>query len=113
MKRNIMQDLIAWKQDKNRKPLILQGARQVGKTWIMQEFGKTQYQEYVYFNFDEEEELRSIFQTSKDPFRIVNLLGMISGKKILPETTLILFDEIQKCPEALNALKYFQETAGE
>ena len=113
MKRNIMQDLIAWKQDKNRKPLILQGARQVGKTWIMQEFGKTQYQEYVYFNFDEEEELRSIFQTSKDPFRIVDLLGMISGKKILPETTLILFDEIQECPEALNALKYFQERAGE
>lgn len=113
MKRNAMQSLINWKNDPERKPLILRGARQVGKTWLMKEFGQTCYANYVYFNFDEEDELKSIFQTNKNPHRIIELLSMISGEKIQPGETLILFDEIQECPEALNTLKYFKEKANE
>ena len=113
MKRNAMQSLINWKNDPERKPLILRGARQVGKTWLMKEFGQTCYANYVYFNFDEEDELKSIFQTNKNPHRIIELLSMISGDKIQPGETLILFDEIQECPEALNTLKYFKEKANE
>jgi hypothetical protein len=113
MKRNAMQSLINWKNDPERKPLILRGARQVGKTWLMKEFGQTCYANYVYFNFDEEDELKSIFQANKNPHRIIELLSMISGEKIQPGETLILFDEIQECPEALNTLKYFKERANE
>lgn len=113
MKRNAMQSLINWKNDPERKPLILRGARQVGKTWLMKEFGQTCYPNYVYFNFDEEDELKSIFQANKNPHRIIELLSMISGEKIQPGETLILFDEIQECPEALNTLKYFKEKANE
>ena len=113
VKRNAIQAMINWKNDEERKPLVLRGARQVGKTWLMKEFGKNFYKSFVYFNFDEEEELRSIFETNKNPQRIIELLSMICGEKILPGETLILFDEIQECPEALNALKYFREKAGE
>lgn len=113
MKRNAMQSLINWKNDPERKPLILRGARQVGKTWLMKEFRQTCYANYVYFNFDEEDELKSIFQANKNPHRIIELLSMISGEKIQPGETLILFDEIQECPEALNTLKYFKEKANE
>lgn len=113
MKRNAMQSLINWKNDPERKPLILRGARQVGKTWLMKEFGQTCYANYVYFNFDEEDELKSIFQANKNPHRIIELLSMISGEKIQPGETLILFVEIQECPEALNTLKYFKEKANE
>lgn len=111
MKRNAMQDLINWKSSKERKPMVLKGARQVGKTWLMKEFGQNCYASFVYFNFDEEDELKSIFETNKNPHRIIDLLSMIVGKKILPGETLIIFDEIQECPEALNALKYFKEKA--
>ncbi len=113
MKRNAIQDLIKWKSSEDRKPMVLKGARQVGKTWLMKEFGQSQYDSYVYFNFDEEDELKSIFEANKKPHRVVELLSMISGKKILPEKTLIIFDEIQECPEALNTLKYFKEKANE
>ena len=113
MKRNAIQDLIKWKSSEDRKPMVLKGARQVGKTWLMKEFGQSQYDSYVYFNFDEEDELKSIFEANKNPHRVVELLSMISGKKILPEKTLIIFDEIQECPEALNTLKYFKEKANE
>ena len=105
--------MINWKNDAERKPLVLKGARQVGKTWLMKEFGKNYYKSFVYFNFDEEEELKSIFETNKNPARLLELLSMISGEKILPEETLIIFDEIQECPEALNSLKYFKEKANE
>ena len=105
--------MIRWKNDAERKPLVLRGARQVGKTWLMKEFGKSCYKNFVYFNFDEEDELKSIFETNKNPQRIIELLSMISGEKILPGDTLIIFDEIQECPEALNALKYFREKANE
>lgn len=113
MKRNALQNLLAWKSAPDRKPLVLKGARQVGKTWLMKEFGETCYEQYVYFNFDEEEALGSIFKSNKNPHRILELLSLISGEKILPEKTLIIFDEIQECPEALNALKYFKEKANE
>lgn len=113
MKRNAIQDLINWKSSDNRKPLVLKGARQVGKTWLMKEFGQNCYDSFVYFNFDEEEELKSIFETNKNPHRIIDLLSMIAGEKILPGETLIIFDEIQECPEALNALKYFKEKAND
>lgn len=113
MKRNAMADLIAWKTSSSRKPLVLRGARQVGKTWLMKQFGQLCYENCVYFNFDEEEALRSIFETSKNPQRILALLSMIAGEKILPGETLIVFDEIQECPEALNTLKYFKEKANE
>lgn len=113
MKRNTINRLIQWKSDAERKPMILRGARQVGKTWLMKEFGKTQYESFLYFNFDEAEELKSIFESNKNPQRIIDLLAMISGRKILPGSTLIIFDEIQECPEALNSLKYFHEKANE
>ena len=113
MYRIILEKLIEWKNDPDRKPLILRGARQVGKTWLMKEFGDTQYANYVYCNFDEEHDLRSIFETNKDPNRIIELLGLLSGQLILPEQTLIIFDEIQECSEALNSLKYFREKANE
>ena len=113
MKRNAIQSMINWKNDEERKPLILRGARQVGKTWLMKEFGKSCYKNYVYFNFDEEDDLKSIFEMNKNPQRIIELLSMINGKKILPGETLIIFDEIQECPKALNALKYFKENANE
>lgn len=93
--------------------MVLKGARQVGKTWLMKEFGQSCYQHTVYFNFDEEDELKSIFETNKNPQRIIELLSLIAGEKILPGETLIIFDEIQECPEALNALKYFKEKANE
>lgn len=113
LKRNAIQVLINWKFSDERKPMVLKGARQVGKTWLMKEFGKNYYDSYVYFNFDEEDELKSIFETNKNPHRIIELLSMISGEKILPGKTLIIFDEIQECPEALNTLKYFKEKANE
>lgn len=113
MQRNALYNLIEWKSDPERKPLILRGARQVGKTWLMKEFGKSQYTNFVYFNFDEDDALKSIFTTNKNPDRIVELLSLIAGEKILPGETLIIFDEIQECPEALNALKYFREKANE
>lgn len=113
MERNAIQSLRAWKEDADRKPLILRGARQVGKTWLMKEFGRIAYDSFVYFNFDEEDELKSIFEANKNPQRIIELLSLIAGEKILPEKTLIIFDEIQECPDALNALKYFKEKANE
>lgn len=113
MKRNALQDLVNWKSSEERKPMVLKGARQVGKTWLMKEFGKRYYKNFVYFNFDEEDELKSIFETNKNPHRIIELLSMIAGEKILPEETLVIFDEIQECPEALNTLKYFREKANE
>lgn len=91
--------------------MVLKGARQVGKTWLMKEFGETCYEDYVYLNFDEEDELKSVFASNKNPHRIVELLSLIAGKRILPGKTLIILDEIQECPEALNALKYFREKA--
>ena len=108
-----MEKLIDWKNDKNRKPLILKGARQVGKTYILQEFGANYYENTAYFNFDHDYGLAELFLNTKDPKRIIEQLSLAAGKKIHPNTTLIIFDEIQECPNALNSLKYFCEEASE
>lgn len=113
MKRFILDELLKWKESKYRKPLILKGARQVGKTYILKEFGKLNYEGVAYFNFDHDEDLYNLFINTKDPKRILEQLSFIYGKAILPEKTLIIFDEIQECPDALNSLKYFQEEANE
>lgn len=113
MYRKILDKLIEWKNDKNRKPLILRGARQVGKTYILKEFGKLHYENVAYFNFDHDSGLYNLFEQTKDPSRILEQLSFIFGKAILPEKTLIIFDEIQECPDALNSLKYFEEEANE
>lgn len=111
MERFIIYDLLKWKKSKYRKPLILKGVRQVGKTWILKEFGRQYYENTVYFNFDEHMEYRQFFETTKDPARILQNLMLISEQKILPEQTLIIFDEVQECPEVINAMKYFCENA--
>ena len=113
MDRNALRKLEMWKESSDRKPLILKGARQVGKTWLMKTFGEMNYENVAYFNFDEEESLKTIFDTNKNPERIIELLSMIIGKKIEPHRTLIVFDEIQECSAALNSLKYFNEKANE
>lgn len=113
MNRTAINQLLEWKNSDDRKPLILKGARQVGKTWLMREFGRLYYEDTFYFNFDEEDELKSIFDSNKVAHRIIELLGMIKGRKILPEKHLIVFDEVQECSAALNSLKYFCENAGE
>ena len=113
MERTALTQMVKWKKSTDRKPLVLKGARQVGKTWLMKEFGKRFYEDVFYFNFDEEDELKSIFESNKDPYRIIELLGLLSGKKILPERHLLIFDEIQECSAALNSLKYFCEKAKE
>ena len=112
MKRLIMNDLIAWKQSKRRKPLVLRGARQVGKSWILEEFGKTFPNGFVKINFDREPEFAQFFQTTKDVRRILQNLSMATGKAITTDT-LIIFDEIQACEEELNSLKYFKEDVPE
>ena len=113
MKRFIVDKLIKWKNSKYRKPLILKGARQVGKTYILKEFGKENYDDIAYFNFDHDTDLYNLFVNSKEPKRILEQLAFIYGKAIIPGKTLIFFDEIQECPDALNSLKYFQEEANE
>ena len=113
MRRNAILELIKWKAGTDRKPMVICGARQVGKTWLMREFGQSCYESCVYFNFDEEDELKSIFTSNKNPHRIIELLSLVAGEKIMPEKTLVIFDEIQECPEALNTLKYFKEKANE
>jgi len=113
MKRFIMDKLINWKNSSTRKPLILKGARQVGKTYILKQFGNENYNSVAYFNFDHDEGLNDLFMNTKDPKRIIEQLILVSGKKIVPSETLIFFDEIQECPNALNSLKYFYEEANE
>ncbi len=108
-----MKQLIKWKNKKDRKPLILKGARQVGKTYILRQFGEENYTGVAYFNFDHDKDLYNLFTNTKDPKRILEQLSFIYGKAIKPEKTLIFFDEIQECPDALNSLKYFQEEANE
>ena len=113
MKRFITEELINWKNSNDRKPLILRGARQVGKTYILKEFGKNNYENVAYFNFDHDEGLAQLFSNSKDPKRIIEQLSLACGQKIKPEITLIIFDEIQECYDALNSLKYFCEEASD
>ena len=113
MKRFILDELIKWKQSKYRKPLILKGARQIGKTYILKQFGEENYEGVAYFNFDHDEDLYNLFSNTKNPKRLLEQLSFIYGKAIIPGKTLIIFDEIQECPDALNSLKYFQEELNE
>jgi len=111
MIRNAMADLIRWKESKFRKPLIISGARQVGKTWLMKEFGRQQYQKCAYINFDNNERMESLFSGNLDINRIIMALQIESGVMIEAENTLIIFDEVQEVPRALTSLKYFCENA--
>ena len=113
MERHIINKLLKWKESKHRKPLILKGVRQVGKTWVLKEFGKRHYSNIAYFNFDEHEEYKQFFEKTKDIPRILQNLTMASSQIIKPSETLIIFDEIQQCPDALNTLKYFCENTPE
>lgn len=106
-----MSKLLAWKNSPYRKPLILKGVRQVGKTWILKEFGKLYYKNIAYFNFDENKEYKQFFETTKSVERILQNLMLASGQKIEAENTLIIFDEVQDCPEVINSMKYFCENA--
>ena len=111
MERLILQRLLKWKHSPYRKPLILKGVRQVGKTWILKEFGRRYYENVAYFNFDEQEEYQQFFETTKNVDRILQNLMLASGQTIHPEKTLIIFDEVQDCPKVINAMKYFCENA--
>lgn len=111
MERLIMHKLLDWKNSPYRKPLILKGVRQVGKTWVLKEFGKRYYENVAYFNFDENEEYKQFFETTKDVDRILQNLMLASGENIVPEKTLIIFDEVQDCPKVINSMKYFCENA--
>ncbi len=113
MKRLLMNDLLKWKAKKNRKPLIIRGARQVGKTWLMKEFGRAHYKNTVYINFDNNERMKQVFSLDMDIKRILSAIKIESGKNISPEDTLLIFDEIQEVPTALSSLKYFYEDAPE
>ncbi len=109
MKRNLINDLVKWKNKKEKKPLIIKGVRQCGKTYLLKEFGKQYYENVAYFNFEKSEELISIFDNNLDPSRIIYELGILKGKSIDYKNTLIIFDEIQFCNKALTSLKYFCE----
>ena len=111
--RSIIENLKNWKASPDRKPLILKGARQTGKTWILEHFGRTEFGHVASFNFDKDESLNEIFEKTKVPERIISQLKLHTDSPILPGKTLIIFDEIQECNKALNALKYFCEDAPE
>lgn len=113
MKRAFYQKLLHWKGSSLRKPLILRGARQVGKTYLLTEFARKEYKDSLYLNFDENPQLASFFAQDLNPERIIRELNLYFKKKILPETTLLIFDEIQECPQALASLKYFCEKANQ
>ena len=111
MERNLFIKLEQWKNKKKRKPLIIQGARQVGKTWIMKEFGKRFFKNTIYINFDNNETMKNVFEIDFDISRIISSIKIEYGKSFDPEDTLIIFDEIQEAPKALASLKYFYENA--
>ena len=111
--RKIMSALLSWKQKEGRKPLIIQGARQIGKTWIMQKFGKEHFEHVAYFNFEMSEELCREFDKTKTPVRLLEMLRFYTDQPIVAGRTLIVFDEVQQCNKALNSLKYFSEEAPE
>lgn len=113
MERFLLKKLLAWKTSPYRKPLIVKGVRQVGKTWILKEFGRLYYDNVAYFNFDENEEYKQFFDTTKNVNRILQNLSMASSQTISSEKTLIIFDEVQDCPNVINSMKYFCENAPE
>jgi uncharacterized protein len=113
MERNFYKKLLSWKKSSLRKPLVLRGARQVGKTYILKDFAKREYSDYIYLNFDENPHFESFFAENLDPDRIIKDLNLYFKKNIKPGSTLIILDEIQECPQALASLKYFCEKRNE
>ncbi|MDE6028686.1 MAG: ATP-binding protein, partial [Muribaculaceae bacterium] len=113
IKREIIEKLKDWKLRKDRKPVLLKGARQIGKTWAMETFGQECYDHYAKFDFDRQPELKEVFKATKEPARLIKELSLFCEVPLLPEKTLLIFDEIQECEEALNSLKYFCEDAPE
>ena len=111
MYRIAIEKLYKWKNSKRRKPLIIEGARQVGKTWLMKEFGKQAYADTVYINFDSNSRMAELFSADLDTDRLIMGLELYAGRKINPENTLLIFDEVQEVPRALASLKYFYENA--
>lgn len=113
MQRTAIEKLKEWKATKDHKPLIIEGARQVGKTWLMKEFGRQCYEQVVYLHFDNNPKLADVFENDYKIPRLIEAFEILSGVKINPDNTLIIFDEIQECPKALTSLKYFNEDAPE
>lgn len=113
MRRLVYDEMVAWKNSKKRKPLILEGVRQVGKTWLLKEFGRMEYSTVAYINFEEKKNMRNIFVQDFDITRILLILKTVSGVEIKPEETLIILDEIQEAEGGITALKYFAENASE
>ena len=113
MQRDAYEKLLTWKQGTSRKPLILNGARQVGKTYLLKQFGKQEYSTYLYLNFEETPALMALFSGNLKPAVLLDNLSIYYNREILADEILLIFDEIQACPEALNSLKYFQEEANE
>ena len=114
MERKILDRFISWKNNKRRKPLLVTGVRQCGKTYLIKEFGEKEFEDMAYFNFDGNAGLHSIFEYDFDTDRIIGELGrIVLEKKIIPGKTLVVFDEIQDCPRAIQALKYFCENMPE
>lgn len=111
IERDIISQFKAWKDTTDRKPVLLKGARQIGKTWAMKTFGQECFKYCVIFDFDRQPELKSVFQTSKDPQRLIKELALYCEQPIIAGETLMIFDEIQECEEALNSLKYFRDEA--
>lgn len=113
MERTLISQLLKWKNSSGRKPLILEGARQVGKTWLLKEFGKEYFEDVCYINFEQNDMLEDVFAGNLKPQHILEQLSIYNGKMIKPERTLIIFDEVQEMPRALTSLKYFCEEAPE
>ena len=113
MDRLLLDELRKWKDKKDRKPLILRGARQVGKTWLLKDFGAKCFKDVCYVNFEQKDLLGKIFEGTLSPQRIIGQLSVYHGKKIAPQETLLIFDEVQELPRALTSLKYFAEEASE
>ena len=113
MERQAMAQLEAWRVKPARKPLVVRGVRQCGKTWLLRDFGRQHYSEQVYLNFEKEPALAGLFEQDLDPRRIIQEISILRGQRIDPATTLLIFDEIQECPPALTSLKYFAEDAPE
>ena len=113
MERLLMNELIAWKNRTGRKPLLLRGARQTGKTWLLEEFGRREFTDMVKVDFMLDAQARSIFERDLDPHRIISQIELRYGKRVVPGETLLFFDEIQEAPRGITALKYFCEQAPE
>ena len=113
MKRDLYKLLEDWKLSNRRKPLILNGARQVGKTYALKHFGQNSYEKIAYLNFEKEEKLAQYFKDTLDPKQLIKILSIHTEVNIEPQNTLLIFDEIQECPKALNSLKYFCEESNE